>query len=121
MTVVQNLEPLWIDVGADIEVPRRGARRVRTPSGDIAVFRTGDGAIYALRDRCPHKGGPLSQGIVHGASVTCPLHGWTIDLASGEPTGADQGKGCTPTLAVKVVEGRVLVAAPAPTPVPFEP
>jgi nitrite reductase (NADH) small subunit len=49
------------------------------------------------------------------------LHGWTIDLASGEPTGADQGKGCTPTLAVKVVDGRVLVAAPAPTPVPFEP
>ena len=104
----------WIDVGRVAEIPLRGARRVSTPFGDIAVFRTGDGGVYALRDRCPHKNGPLSQGIVHGRSVTCPLHAWNIDLATGEPTGADAGKGCTPTLRVRVTEeGRVLIAGPA--------
>ena len=102
----------WIDVGAVTDVPRRGARRVSTPRGDIAIFRTGDGEVFALKDACPHKGGPLSQGIVHGRQVACPLHNWNIDLATGQPTGADAGKGCTPVVPVKVVDGRVLVALP---------
>jgi nitrite reductase (NADH) small subunit len=101
----------WIDVGAVTDVPRRGARRVATPLGDIAVFRTGDGEVFALRDQCPHKSGPLSQGIVHGRSVTCPLHAWNIDLATGHPTGADAGKGCTPTVTVRVEDGRILLAS----------
>jgi len=100
----------WIDVGAVTDVPRRGARRVATPLGDIAVFRTGDGELFALRDRCPHKHGPLSQGIVHGRSVTCPLHSWNIDLATGQATGADAGKGCTPTVPLLVKDGRILLA-----------
>jgi nitrite reductase (NADH) small subunit len=102
---------VWIDVGAVTDIPLRGARRVPTPAGDIAVFRTGDGAVFALRDACPHKGGPLSQGIVHGHAVTCPLHAWNIDLATGEPTGADKGKGCAPTVPLKVQDGRILLAA----------
>ena len=102
---------LWIDVGAVNDIPRRGARRVATPRGDIAVFRTGDNEVFALRDQCPHKGGPLSQGIVHGRSVTCPLHAWNIDLATGEPTGADAGKGCAPTVTVRVEAGRILLAS----------
>jgi nitrite reductase (NADH) small subunit len=57
-----------------------GSRVVRTPSGDIAVFRTGDDEVFALDDRCPHKGGPLSQGIVHNKRVTCPLHNFVIEL-----------------------------------------
>lgn len=101
----------WIDVGAVSEVPRRGARRVATPLGDIAVFRTGDGEVFALRDQCPHRQGPLSQGIVHGRSVTCPLHAWAIDLATGEPLGADAGKGCAPSVRLKVEDGRILLAA----------
>jgi nitrite reductase (NADH) small subunit len=101
---------LWIDVGAVTDVPRRGARRVSTPRGDIAIFHTGDGELFALRDQCPHKHGPLSQGIVHGRTVTCPLHAWNIDLATGEPTGADAGKGCTPTVALRVENGRLLLA-----------
>jgi nitrite reductase (NADH) small subunit len=101
---------LWIDVGAVTDVPRRGARRIATPSGDIAIFRTGDGEVFALRDQCPHKHGPLSQGIVHGRTVTCPLHAWNIDLATGRPTGADAGKGCTPTVALRVENGRLLLA-----------
>ena len=110
MNAIVKEDALWIDVGAATDIPRRGARRVTTPHGDIAVFRTGDGEVFALRDRCPHKQGPLSQGIVHGRSVTCPLHAWNIDLATGEPTGADAGKGCAPTVPVRVEAGRVLLA-----------
>ncbi|HQT52521.1 MAG: nitrite reductase (NAD(P)H) small subunit [Phenylobacterium sp.] len=100
---------LWTDVGAVTDVPRRGARRVPSPRGDIAIFRTGDGAVFALMDRCPHKGGPLSQGIVHGQSVTCPLHGRVIDLATGEGTGADKGHGCAPVVPLEVVDGRLML------------
>ena len=110
MNAILKDTALWIDVGAVTDVPRRGARRVSTPRGDIAIFRTGDGEVFALRDQCPHKGGPLSQGIVHGRTVTCPLHAWNIDLATGEPTGADAGKGCTPTVALRVENGRLLLA-----------
>lgn len=102
--------PIWIDVGAVTDVPRRGARRVPSPHGDIAIFRTGDGEVFALMDKCPHKGGPLSEGIVHGRAVTCPLHAWNIDLATGEAMGADKGKGCTPVVALRVEDGRLLLS-----------
>ena len=101
----------WTDVGAVTDIPLRGARRVPTPEGDIAVFRTGDGEVFALRDQCPHKGGPLSQGIVHGHAVACPLHNWNIELATGEPVGADKGKGCTPTVPLRVEGGRIFLAS----------
>ena len=107
-----HIENAWHDVGAVDDIPERGARRVSTAQGDVAVFRTGDGKVFALIDRCPHKHGPLSQGIVHGHSVTCPLHAMVIDLASGELTGADAGKGCAPTVPVSIRDGRVLLAAP---------
>lgn len=100
----------WVDVGAVTDVPVRGARRVPTPSGAVAIFRTGDGRVFALMDRCPHKGGPLSQGIVHGHAVACPLHNWSIDLATGEALGADRGKGCTPVVPLQVRDGRLLLA-----------
>lgn len=102
----------WTDVGAVTDIPMRGARRVPTPEGVIAVFRTGDNQVFALEDRCPHKGGPLSQGIVHGQAVTCPLHSWSISLATGEPQGADHGKGCTPAIPVQVRDGRILLGRP---------
>ena len=103
-------DPLtWTDVGAVTDIPLRGARRVPTPMGDIAIFRTGDGKVFALVDRCPHKHGPLSQGIVHGHAVACPLHNWSIDLASGEPLGADRGKGCSPVVPLEVREGRLFL------------
>jgi nitrite reductase (NADH) small subunit len=108
---VTDLELEWRDVCAVEELPLRGARRLPSPAGDIAVFRTGDGEVFALRDRCPHKGGPLSQGIVHGRSVTCPLHGRVVDLKTGELTGADAGKGCAPTVEVRIEHGRVLIAS----------
>ena len=99
----------WIDIGDISDIPLRGARCVKTPMGKIAVFRTAENQVFAIEDHCPHKGGPLSQGIVHGHAVACPLHNWSIDLASGEPMGADRGKGCTPVVPLEVRDGRLLL------------
>ena len=73
----------WTEVISLDEIPRLGARVLRTDTMDIAVFRTAKDEVFALKDSCPHKGGPLSQGIVHGTTVTCPLHNWKIELDSG--------------------------------------
>jgi nitrite reductase (NADH) small subunit len=100
----------WLDIGMLNDIPRRAARVVKTARGDIAIFRTMDDQVFALDDKCPHKGGPLSQGIVQGESVTCPLHNWVISLKTGEAQGADQG--CTRTIAVKLQEGRILLSWP---------
>jgi nitrite reductase (NADH) small subunit len=100
-----------IDVGPLAALPERGARCVRVGGVAIAVFRTSTGQVFALRDQCPHRGGPLSQGIVHGTRVTCPLHDWVIDLATGCATGADEG--ATPTFAARIVDGRVVLDVPA--------
>lgn len=98
----------WIDIGDLHAVPARGARCVNTPGGKIAIFRTQDNQVFAMDNRCPHKGGPLAEGIVHGASVTCPLHNWVFDLATGEAQGADEG--AVRTYPVHVVDGRILIA-----------
>jgi nitrite reductase (NADH) small subunit len=100
----------WIDVGLVADIPPMGARVVRSAGGDIAVFRTADDQVFALYDRCPHKGGPLSEGIVHGRSVTCPLHNWVISLESGGVEGPDQG--CATQIAVSVDQGRIRLALP---------
>jgi|LNFM01.1.fsa_nt_gb nitrite reductase (NADH) small subunit len=97
-----------IDVCALVDIPALGARRVRRSDGvEIAVFRTAADAVFALLDRCPHKGGPLSQGIVFGDRVACPLHNWSIALDSGRAVAPDVG--CTQRFAVSVVDGRVLL------------
>jgi len=98
----------FLDIGAADDVPRLGARKVRTPGGDIAVFRTADDRYFALDDRCPHKGGPLSQGIVHGDRVTCPLHNFVIELTSGQAVAPDEG--CVARHEVKVENGRLQLA-----------
>ena len=101
----------WIEVGKIDKIPRQGARMVSRAEGDIAVFRTVDDEIFALRDKCPHKGGPLSQGIVHGKRVACPLHDWKIGLDSGEAVAPDEG--CAASYPVKI-EGDVIVLSLAP-------
>jgi nitrite reductase (NADH) small subunit len=98
----------WIEVGRVDDVPFRGSRVIATPQGDIAVFKAADGRIFALWDKCPHKGGPLSQGIVHGTSVTCPLHNWVIGLETGEVKGPDQG--CARKVPVQVENGVIAVS-----------
>ncbi len=98
----------WIEVCRVDDVPVLGARRVRRQRGlDIAVFRNGQDQVFALLDRCPHKGGPLSQGIVFGTSVACPLHNWTIGLADGRAQAPDEG--CVTRFAVKVEDGAVFL------------
>jgi nitrite reductase (NADH) small subunit len=91
------------------DIPRLGARVVQRPAGgDIALFRNAEDEVFALHDKCAHKGGPLSQGIVHGRKVTCPLHGWNFDLQDGQALAPDVGS-CT-TFAVKVEDGEVWLA-----------
>ena len=92
------------------DIPVLGSRRVARDSGlDVAVFRNDRDEVFALLDRCPHKGGPLSQGIVFGTSVVCPMHNWTIGLDSGCAKEPDEG--CTPRFAVKVEGGLVSLNA----------
>jgi nitrite reductase (NADH) small subunit len=101
----------WIEIGSVDDVPLRGARLVSTQQGDIAIFKAAGGRIFALWDKCPHKGGPLSQGIVHGHSVTCPLHNWVIGLETGEVKGPDQG--CARKVKCKVESGIVFIESAA--------
>ncbi|MGV8804447.1 MAG: nitrite reductase small subunit NirD [Polaromonas sp.] len=92
------------------DIPVLGARRVSRPQGmDVAVFRNSEDKVFALLDRCPHKGGPLSQGIVFGSSVACPLHNWTIGLDDGCARGADEG--CTPKFSSRIEAGKVFLDA----------
>lgn len=93
----------WIEIGRVDDIPRRGARTVNTAQGPVAVFRTAEDEVFALVNRCPHRGGPLSEGIVAGRVVACPLHNWVIDLDSGAALAPDEG--CTPRLPVRVVDG----------------
>lgn len=113
MSAVAPLTARWVDVGAEDDVPRLGSRVVTTDHGPVAVFRNGAGELFALLDRCPHQGGPLSQGIVHGRLVTCPLHAWHIQLDSGEAKAPDVG--CVPRFDLRVENGRVLLALPEAT------
>ncbi|MFV0408775.1 MAG: nitrite reductase small subunit NirD [Paracoccus sp. (in: a-proteobacteria)] len=100
---------VYVDIGSLDDIPRQGARVIKTAHGCIAVFRTADDRVFALDDRCPHKGGPLSEGIVHGTSVTCPLHNWVFDMNSGEAQGADDGM--VRTYPIRVKQGRILIGA----------
>jgi nitrite reductase (NADH) small subunit len=97
----------WTEILDLNDIPRLGARVVRHGGLDVAVFRTADDEVFALEDRCPHKGGPLSQGIVHGRRVTCPMHSWNVELDSGCAVAPDRG--CAREFPVRVEGGRVSV------------
>ena len=102
--------PNWTVICRVDDIPVLGARRVQRAKGmPVALFRTADERIFALLDRCPHKGGPLSQGIVAGEGVACPLHNWTIGLADGLAAAPDEGR--TPSFACKVERDAVLLDA----------
>ena len=98
----------WLDIGPVGQIAPGHARTLPVRGGEeIAVFHTLDNRFYALVNRCPHKAGPLSQGIVHGNVVTCPLHNWNISLRTGEALGED--KGCVPVIPLKVDAGRIFL------------
>jgi nitrite reductase (NADH) small subunit len=98
----------WKTICAVSDIPLLGSRRVQRAKGpQVALFRTADDQVFALLDRCPHKAGPLSQGIVFGQAVACPLHNWTIALDSGCAREPDEGR--TPTFSVRIEQGQVLL------------
>ncbi|MCC5858283.1 MAG: nitrite reductase small subunit NirD [Ectothiorhodospiraceae bacterium] len=105
MEAANKCEPTWIAIGTLDDIPAPGARVVETAHGPVAVFRTSADEVFALLDRCPHKGGPLSEGMVHGRLVTCPLHAWHIHLDEGAAKAPDVG--CVPRFQVRQ-EGRQL-------------
>jgi nitrite reductase (NADH) small subunit len=108
VTAVTPIEVEWVDIGSVGDILPQSARVVRTPQGDVAVFRTAADSYYAIDNRCPHRGGPLSEGIVHGDAVTCPLHNWVISLATGRSLGADNA--CVATVPIKAEAGRLFLA-----------
>jgi nitrite reductase (NADH) small subunit len=100
----------WQRVCAVDDIPVLGARRIAREQGlAVAVFRGEGDRVFALLDRCPHKGGPLSQGIVFGESVACPLHNWTISLVDGQAKAPDVG--CAVRFACKIEDGEVFLDA----------
>lgn len=105
----------WINVGPIANIPSRGARRlcVTLNGRPLAIFRTGDDRVFALVDVCPHKKGPLSEGIISGTTVTCPLHNWNIRLDDGKAVAPDEG--ATTSLPVKIAEGEILIGLPVET------
>ena len=99
----------WIDIAALDDIAPRGARVIKTALGCVAVFRTANDDVFALDNTCPHKKGPLAEGIVHGNAVTCPLHNWVISLETGLVQGPDVGS--VATFPVLVESGRILLDA----------
>jgi len=107
-TVAEPLQMVkWVKACRVEDIPRLGARVVKSAQGNIAVFRNAEDEVFALADKCPHKGGPLSQGIVHGRKVTCPLHGWNLQLEDGCAVKPDEG--CAKHFGVKVEDGLVFL------------
>lgn len=105
---LENQSGKWIDVGCLDDIPLLGARVVNSAEGDIAIFRTADNEVFALRDHCPHQGGPLSQGIILGKQVVCPLHDWKIHLDSGKAVAPDEG--CAASFPVKLEGDRIMLS-----------
>ena len=109
------VDSTWVEVGAVDDIPRQGARVVLLGDTPVAVFRTVDDEVFALLDRCPHKGGPLSQGIVFGRRVTCPLHDWKLHLDTGLAVAPDEG--CAARYPIRIEDGIVwLSRQPEPMP-----
>ncbi|MDF1834404.1 MAG: nitrite reductase small subunit NirD [Alteraurantiacibacter sp. bin_em_oilr2.035] len=105
----------WLDIGPVVQIEPGSARTLPVEGGEeIAVFHTMRGKFYALVNKCPHRQGPLSQGIIHGDTVSCPLHNWRISLQSGEAQGEDEG--CTPTIPLKLDAGRIFLLREAVVP-----
>ncbi len=97
----------WTKICPLSEIPKLGARVVRTKDVEIGVFRTEDDRVFAVNNTCPHKGGPLSQGIVYGDKVACPLHSWKISLVDGKAEEPDVGE--TTCFNTKIEDGIVFL------------
>ena len=110
ITAIKQTEN-WVEIGSISDIPLRGARQVRYGQSYIAIFRNAQNKISALEDKCPHSGCPISNGIVHDNSVTCPIHNWVISLETGEALGADEGQ--TATFPVQMNGDKILLSLSA--------
>lgn len=110
MSDESQIDASWQEVASLGDIPRLGGRVLATTSGEIAILRNESGTIFALDNRCPHKGGPLSEGYVSGETVYCPLHNWQIDMRCGEAREPD--KGCVRTWPVRIEGERVFIRLP---------
>lgn len=102
----------WLKIGKLDQIPKLGARIIKTEQGDIAVFRNAEDEVFALNDKCPHKGGPLSQGLVFDKRVACPLHNWVIALDTGKACDPDEG--CTKSFPIKIDNNDIYLAFSSP-------
>jgi nitrite reductase (NADH) small subunit len=108
MSAVMNTsKAVWTRVCLLEDIPQLGARVVKSAHGNIAVFRNAEDEVFALLDKCPHKGGPLSQGIVFGRKVACPLHNWNIGLDDGQAVAPDHG--CARSFPARLEAGEVFL------------
>jgi nitrite reductase [NAD(P)H] small subunit len=101
----------WIEIGTLNDIPKLGARVVEVVAGNIAVFRTAEDKIFAVADKCPHKGGQLSQGLIMGNKVACPMHDWKIELESGTAVAPDEG--CAATYPIKMDGEKIMLSLTA--------
>lgn len=97
-----------VRVCAEGDIPSRGVRVVAIGGVKVAVFRAEDGGLFAIEDRCPHRGAPLSSGLVYDNNkVACGDHGWSICLSDGKVDPPECGQ--VKTFPVNVEDGMVRV------------
>ncbi|MFW7381538.1 MAG: nitrite reductase small subunit NirD [Oligoflexus sp.] len=89
----------WYLIGTIHDIPRQGAQLLQFGDRQLGIFRTYQDEFYAINAQCPHAGGPLTEGLIHGHYVSCPLHDWTINLKTGICQAPDEGQvSCYPLL-----------------------
>ena len=103
-----NGRSTWVRIAYCRDIPLREGRAVKVGNREIAIFNLGE-RFLAVENRCPHKGGPLADGIVSGSTVVCPLHAWKMSLETGEGTGGPSASSCVATFPVRVEGGTVLL------------
>ena len=102
----------WIRIAAISSIPPREGRAVTVAGREIAIFNLGD-RFLAVDNRCPHRGGPLADGILAGDAVICPLHAWRVDLTSGAVDRPSDTETCVRSYSVRVDEGVLMLQLPS--------
>jgi nitrite reductase (NADH) small subunit len=112
---MSDAEKRWVRVTSCESIPLREGKAVDVGGRYIAIFNLGD-SFLAVDNRCPHRGGPLSDGIVSGSAVICPLHAWAFNLSGGAVVNHPESQACLVTFPARVEDGIVWVEIPAEEP-----
>ena len=104
----------WIRTARCEDIPLREGRSVKLGAREVAIFNLGD-RFLAVANHCPHRNGPLAEGIVSGQSVVCPLHAWKVDLETGRVERPADSLACLEKFRVRVQDDVVLVEVPMPS------